>query len=295
MTMRTPCLVWRIRREASASTIMSYPLRDLSIQTSLIDWTRPWYASIRAAAEQIGDHTDGLTALNECSTALALTNHDNLPLSFVRQAALPEGVAYEAFISATGQVPTRNNLHDYFNALVWLSFPKIKRQLNALQATQIANAGIGKSRGPARDAATIFDENAALLIISDTTPGHALAAMLRNHHWHAAFIEQRDAFNQHANVWLFGHALMEKLVTPYKAITAHTWVVTAPIEFFSMTHHAQREWLDSHIAVELATQSMSTASFTPLPVLGIPGWWQPQDQDFYDDATVFRPKQLRKK
>jgi hypothetical protein len=27
-----------------------------------------------------------------------------------------------------------------------------------------------------------------------------------------------------------------------------------------------------------------------MPVLGIPGWWPQQDEEFYDDATVFRPK-----
>jgi hypothetical protein len=49
-------------------------------------------------------------------------------------------------------VPTRENLHDFFNGLVWQTFPLIKRELNALQAAQIAAAGVGKSRGPARDA-----------------------------------------------------------------------------------------------------------------------------------------------
>jgi hypothetical protein len=46
--------------------------------------------------------------------------------------------AYEEFIGATGCVPTRENLHDFFNGLVWQTFPLIKRELNALQAAQIA-------------------------------------------------------------------------------------------------------------------------------------------------------------
>ncbi len=57
---------------------------------------------------------------------------------FVPQESLPEGTAYEEFISATGNVPTRDNLHDFFNGLVWQTFPLIKRELNALQAAQIA-------------------------------------------------------------------------------------------------------------------------------------------------------------
>ncbi len=221
-----------------------------------------------------------------------LSNHRGLPLRFVEQAVLPEGTAYEAFISATGKVPTRDNLHDFFNALVWLSFPNIKRQLNALQAVQIERTGIGKSRGPARDAATIFDENCALLVASSTAQGTALIEAIRGHQWHSAFIDQRSTFGRHAEVWLFGHALMEKLVTPYKSITAHTWVVTAPDDFFQMTHDLRREWLDGQVANVLAASgpSLSTAAFMPLPVLGVPVWWHPQDRQFYDDATVFRPK-----
>jgi hypothetical protein len=261
-----------------------------------IDLTRPWYASIRQAAEKLIGQPDLLAALNRHSTALSLTNHRDLPLVFVEQSALPEGTAYEAFISETGKVPTRNNLHDFFNALVWLSFPNIKRQLNALQAAQIERAGIGKSRGPARDAATLFDENCALLVVRDHPQGRLLVEALRNHQWHSAFVDQRNTFNGEAEVWLFGHALMEKLVTPYKSITAHTWIVTAPDEFFLMEHNAQRGWLDEHVANELQLRDLdglSTHCFTPLPVLGIPGWWQPQDRDFYDDAKVFRPRNDR--
>jgi hypothetical protein len=221
---------------------------------------------------------------------MSLTNHNGMPLSFVDQSSLQEGMAYEAFISETGKVPTRENLHDFFNALVWLSFPRIKRQLNALQAAQIARDGIGKSRGPARDAATIFDENAALMVVSDTPQGKALVEALCNHQWLSAFIDQRNVFGEHAEVWLFGHALMEKLVKPYKAITAHLWVVTAAADYFSMSHSAKRAWLDAQVANDLTATELNTSRFTPLPVLGVPGWWPNQDREFYSDESVFRRK-----
>ena len=38
-------------------------------------------------------------------------------LKFVSQDALPEGEAYESFIATTGNIPTRDNLHDLFNGL----------------------------------------------------------------------------------------------------------------------------------------------------------------------------------
>ena len=262
-----------------------------------IDWTRPWFASIRPAAEQIIAHDDWLTALNERSKALGLDNHRGLPLSFVDQASLPPGSAYESFISATGCIPTRDNPHDFFNALVWLSFPRIKRQINALQAAQIERRGVGSSRGAARDAATILDENAALLVVSGSEQGGALARALREHAWQAAFIDQGESFGRHAEVWLFGHALLEKLLTPYKAITAHAWLIEAPEDFHSKSRDARREWMDEQVASELAAElangdgsRLDTARFTPLPVLGIPGWWPGQDRAFYADATVFRPR-----
>jgi len=261
-----------------------------------IDWSRPWYESVRVAASRLARDEAGQIgagfrdSFNEQARTLGICNHTGWPLSFVPQAALPEGEAYEAFIGSTGGVPTRDNLHDFFNGLVWLTFPRIKVQLNALQAAQIARDGIGKSRGPARDGATIFDENAALLVVRDNAQGAALVEALRGHQWRAAFIDMRAMFGRGAEVWSFGHALMEKLVAPRKAITAHTWVVMAGDDFFALDHEGRRAWLDERVARDLATQELSTSSFTPMQVLGIPGWWPQQDDDFYNDTSVFRPK-----
>ena len=151
-------------------------------------------------------------------------------------------------------------------------------------------AGVGKSRGPARDAATIFDENAALLVVRDTAAGRALVDDLRAHQWVDALYAGRERFVQDAQLWLFGHAAMEKLVAPRKAITVHTRVVWAPDDFFGQAFDARRAWLDAEVSSQLAREGLSTATFTPLPVLGVPGWWEPQDEAFYSDTTVFRPK-----
>jgi capsid protein len=71
------------------------------------------------------------------------------PVHFVAQSDLPNsGTAYEQFIFEAGQVPTRENLHDFFNALCWMRFPRTKKRLNQLQAAEIAAAGIQAVRGP---------------------------------------------------------------------------------------------------------------------------------------------------
>lgn len=255
-----------------------------------IDWQQTWYDTVRPQASSLIAAADWRAHLNVQATQMQLHNHLGLPLQFIPQDQLPEGTAYEAHISASGKVPTRENLHDFFNALVWLTFPKIKRQLNALQSAQIATLGIGKSRGPARDAATIFDENAAILVVEDSAQGRTLLANLGQHQWQAAFVEQAALFGSRAEVWSFGHALMEKLVKPYKAITAHTWIVWADANFFTLEWDVKRAWLDSQIAEKLLTHDLTTADYTPLPVLGIPGWWPGQDAAFYADTSVFRAK-----
>jgi len=264
-----------------------------------IDWARPWYHAVRPAFDSLEPGSAGIrggfiAAFNANAARLGLHNHHGWPIRFVPQAELPAGTAYEAFIGATGCVPTRENLHDFFNGLVWQTFPLIKRELNALQAAQIQAAGVGKSRGPARDAATIFDENAALLVVRDGAAGRALAEGLRAHLWQDTLYARRAEFGAgagaNAEVWLFGHALMEKLVAPRKAITAHTRVLFAPDAWFSLGWEDRRAWIDMRVAGLLSAEGLSTSAFTPLPVLGVPGWWPGQDEAFYLDETVFRPK-----
>ena len=259
-----------------------------------IDWQRPWLAPFRPVALQILQAADWRLALNVEAAAIGLRNHRELPIRFVPQQHLPSDVPYERFISDTGCVPTRENLHDFFNALAWLTYPKIKIRLNALQASELEKfiAPVARdlsksvmSRGRLRDAATIFDENAALMMTSDASLIDALCA----HDWREIFIRRRSVFGLRCEVRLFGHALIEKLVSPYKAITAHVCPLLVNAAFFEMPERDRRAWVNDTIAQQL-TDGLTMAGFTPLPVLGVPGWWPCQDEAFYEDATVFRPR-----
>ena len=107
---------------------------------SVIDWSRPWLSCVRAVGVELARADSWQQELNRRATELGLRNHRDLQIRFVPQAELPADTAYEAHISQTGHVPTRDNLHDFFNALVWLTFPKIKVQLNLLQAREIERA-----------------------------------------------------------------------------------------------------------------------------------------------------------
>lgn len=234
-----------------------------------IAWQAPWLAPYRAVGEPLAQLVQ---AGRPCAEVL---DGAGASIRFVPQAELPAGVAYEQFIFEQQRVPTRDGLHDFFNGLVWLHFPSAKRQLNQLQAAQIASAGVRPVRGPVRDAITVFDENAALLQAPD-----ALWDALAARDWPQLFITLRPLWAQ-TRLTIFGHALLEKLVLPRKAITAHVYRV--PLDLAPAA-------LDAWLAQDLQAPRLAGKPFVPLPVLGVPGWWSPNnDPTFYADAQVFRP------
>ena len=54
--------------------------------------------------------------------------------------------------------------------------------------------------------------------------------------------------------------------------------------------------LDAWMATDLGADKLAAKPFLPLPVLGVPGWWAPNEApDFYEDVGVFRPRRLRTK
>lgn len=246
----------------------------------VLDGARPWLRPLQAAGATV------LRSWREGAPGLAVAlNAAADQACFVPQQALPADEAYESFIARTGTIPTRDNLHDCFNGLVWLAFPQAKRRLNDLQAAEIAQRGIGPTRGPLRDALTLFDENGAVL---DAPP--ALWEALRAREWRRLFIEQRALWQQ-ARLLVFGHALMEKLLAGRKDATAH--VLLAPPDtsmgLWAATPSIAPE--DAAIAAALLPAHLAQKPFTPLPIAGVPGWdSENANFCFYDDPQVFRPR-----
>lgn len=233
-------------------------------------WLQP-YVDVGARVEQLW--------LKGCALSDALNDSEGqgaTGICFAPQSELPEGTAYEQYIWDTRRVPTRDNLHDFFNGLVWHQFPHTKRRLNQLQAQAIAADGVQAVRGPLRDALTVFDENGALLQAPD-----ALWQALRSRDWQRLFIDLRPLWAE-ARLVLVGHALMEKLVVPRKPMVAH--IYQAPVAIESIAN------MDSWLAQEIQPQPWAAKPFSPLPVLGVPGWWPANEvPGFYADTQVFRP------
>ena len=237
-----------------------------------VDWNQPWLAPWRDPGERVAQAVADGVALHE-----ALNDVQKSAVRFVPQDQLPPGEAYERYIFNSGNVPTREGLHDFFNGLCWMRFPETKTRLNRLQAAEIAAAGVRPLRGPVRDALTVFDENAAFLLAPQP-----LWDALVDRDWQRLFVALRPLWKE-AQLVLFGHALLEKLVCPRKPITAHVYRAQPAIDSIAE--------LDAWVAADLSAAKLSDKPFTPLPVLGIPGWWAENELfSFYDDALVFRPR-----
>ncbi|MBA2674429.1 DUF3025 domain-containing protein [Ramlibacter sp.] len=235
-----------------------------------MDWARPWFAPWRATGEAVAADVEQGLLLHDA------LNRQPVPVRFVDQAQLPEGRPYESFVFETGCCPVRPGLHDFFNGLCWLRFPQAKRTLNRLQAQAIARDGVGARRGPVRDAITLFDESGALLQAAPP-----LWQALRARAWRRLFVELRPLWRE-ARLLVFGHALLEQLAAPRKNITAHVWCEPCPA--------GEGPDLDAWLAAQLAPGRLAAKPFTPLPVLGVPGWCAENENfSFYDDSLVFRP------
>jgi hypothetical protein len=247
---------------------------------SPIDWSAPWLQAWRELGEPIAKRVaQGVSVDMACNEALKAPKNKQAQgachVEFVPQSELHEGMAYEQFVHQTNKVPTRDGLHDFFNALCWLHFPLAKKQLNQVQASAIAAQGVRSVRGSVRDAITVFDENATLIQLPDVI-WHAL----QRRDWQQALVMHRPLWKD-VKVQIFGHAALEKLVNPYKAITVHLWRVPSNLPLAS--------W-DAWLAQDLQPEKLASKPFLPTPVLGIPGWWAANESPaFYQDTQVFRP------
>jgi hypothetical protein len=104
---------------------------------------------------------------------------------------------------------------------------------------------------------------------------------LQNKQWQELFVTQRDGWHE-AQLVLFGHALLEKLLQPYKGITAHVLCV-------SMPKLATDKEVDAWLCQQLTPEFLETKPFLPMPIAGIPGWWPGNETpDFFEDKKVFR-------
>ena len=218
-----------------------------------------------------------LDALNAQATNLGTCNANGLPLRFFAPDGRLSARDYETHILQTGQVPTRaDTWHDALNALVWLRFPRFKSALNAAHGIAIAGE-TGSTRGRRRDALTVLDESGVWVLSRDP----ALPALLAERAWQSLFWEHRHAVETAMRFVVVGHALLEKVLAPYPAMTGKCLLLGS-------------DSLDPDAAEALAVTALGTIDtprqLAPLPIQGIPGWDAVNaNAAYYANRDIFRP------
>jgi hypothetical protein len=258
---------------------------DATIQNS----THPAFAAAAALTD-----LDALSAATDAASLQAFVagvpvspvNADGRP---VKPVTLPAGgaAAYERRIRETGELAVRpDTWHDRLNVLAWCLFPRAKAALNARHVADLAQAD-APVRSRVRDALTLFDEDG--IVVACTDP--SLQALVRAHRWTDLFVDRRADVASRLACVPFGHALMEKLLDPFVGLTAKARFVDVPPAWFEASWRERIAMLDTALAATLRDPADFTTPrvLTPLPVLGLPGWWEANtDPRFYENRRYFR-------
>lgn len=218
-----------------------------------------------------------LDELNALAAARGTTQARGLPLRFFVPDGRLSARDYETHILQTGQVPTRaDTWHDVLNALVWLRFPRFKAALNAAHGEAIA-LETDVRRGRRRDALTMLDESGVWVISHD----QGLPKLLIEHAWQALFWDHRHEVEAAMKFVVVGHALLEKALAPYPAMTGKCLMLRSESEDLDAT--------DAQAARELDAIT-TPRQLAPLPIQGIPGWDAANAQAaYYANPEIFRP------
>lgn len=207
-------------------------------------------------------------------------------------AHYPEHDYYENIIALHKCIPTRgNNLHDFFNAIIWQQYPQTKALISQFHAQDIANFGLSP-RTPRRDRLTHFDECGILLLVKQCDIEHVSRFFhaLATHQWQTVFVDEKESWHSIVQPCVFGHATLEMLLNPFVGLTAKWLVVEIDNEFDRYDEENQRNNIDQNLSKTLSYFNGLDAKdiLRPLPVLGIPGWYAFQTSQFYANRDYFR-------
>lgn len=253
----------------------------------------PWFAPLAPAAELLRGWDDwpDVAALDSLLGAPGArpAGTSGIPFRLVEQEGAGDGPPYEEAIFQTGGIPTRpRNWHDLFNALVWATFPASKAALNARHAEARRGRPSGANRGPVEDALTGFDESGVVVACADPQ----LADLLLGFQWMELFWLRRRAVIEGMGFVVFGHGLYERALRPFVGLTGKGIVIPVADSFLRSSRQSQLAELDLKLAAFIRDPARlaSPRELAPVPVLGVPGWWPPNEgPEFYGNAGYFRP------
>lgn len=267
------------------------PRHPLSWADARLRFSTPPFDAVRALHESLSENTWPTTAaLNTLATRASIQNGQGRPIRFVSPSESGDAHQhYELRIAHEGEIATRENWHDLFNALQWLSFPHSKAMISELHAQMLGTRGHAerRSRSIERDVLTLFDESGIIVTSSDP----ALLDLVRTFQWKTLFVTRRADVMRHMRFFLGGHSLLEKMLDPYIGIVGKALLFEVDADFTSWSFTQQLSEADRRAAAWLATLETvtSTRVLHPLPLLGIPGWdIRNEAANFYDNTDYFR-------
>lgn len=259
----------------------------LILSSSHFDTDLPYWQDYLPFLDRLaGHHFPSCSQLNALLPP-GLRSEGGQLIRFVSSEQL-EDDAYEHRIYTTGQVSTRpDSWHDLFNAFIWMRYPRIKTAMNKLHNLAGAEFKSG-TRGRLRDALTLFDE-CGVIVYSDHLE---ILEALAERRWSDAFLSA--SFKSSVGLSVSGHAMLEKYLSPYKAMTAKALLFQVSTDFMKLSRPEVIDLLDRKIADQLLNGKVlnKPACLSPLPLAGVPGWWsrdEQRDDGFYHDLQVFRP------
>ncbi len=255
----------------------------------------PMFATLAPLIERLPeDHFPTLAELNRLCEEREVVSGGGELLEFVPQET-KTGEPYEKRVFAYGKVLTRDrDWHDLFNALVWITFPRTKAVINRHHYREMQSREGGETRGAVRDALTLFDESGVIVASVDA----GLSELLTGFQWKELFWKRREDVVRGMRFHLFGHALYEKALRPYKGVTGKSVIVDVSDKELERPLPQQLASLDAQLARMFADKRSlaATEDYAPLPILGVPGWTPENESErYYEDTQQFRPGRTRER
>jgi hypothetical protein len=200
-------------------------------------------------------------------------------------ARVREAGGFDRFIASTARIPTRQgSYHDLFGALIWLHFPLLKSAIHGIQLS-----GQAGRRGARENAATHLDESGVLVVSSDPSVFHGLAAL----DWPGVLWDRRAELHETTRFLSFGHGLLEALRVPHPRLMSMALFVRVSPCRLGLESSELRGFVDRELARHLPEFLLEPARLQPLPALGVPGWSTAQSAEFYRNEQYFRRSRHR--